>query len=254
MHKEKLYKILLLAIVLFLMLLFLELVFRKMFLDTAYVPSKEIQKTQSLLKLHPRIGYLWKKTIGYDSGTILKWRDQAPTVLSTDSIGFKNPPEAIQAREEGKQIDIIGLGDSFIHDASGVFYLHFRANNMFYYNMAMHRQSPPQYNIILDDYVKIENPDFVIYGLHETDFKEARDFENWKRSGIDWFTYHSGTWCGPPLNNNRIKRFFIKNLKGSYAFYRLFVARLEEKGIYREKSLNDDDRAGAGPDKIYSYI
>lgn len=31
---------------------------------------------------------------------------------------------------------------------------------------------------------------------------------------MDWFTYHSGTWCGPPIETGNLKRVAKRNLRG----------------------------------------
>ena len=84
----------------------------------------------------------------------------------------------------------------------------------------MHRQGPPQYNRILESYAVALKPDMVIYGLYENDFFETLDFEAWLNSGEDWFTYHSGYWCGPASDIPVTVRLFRRYLKGCYSGYR----------------------------------
>ena len=62
----------------------------------------------------------------------------------------------------------------------------------------MHRHSPPQYNRILEQYALALEPRWLLYGISENDYADASDFQAWERSGLGWFEYHSGTWCGPP--------------------------------------------------------
>ncbi len=126
-----------------------ELFLRARFGESPYAPGEQLRKVQSYLRLHPTIGFRWKANIDTGDGVRLPWADQIVEPLSTDEVGFRNLPQAIAARNE-RTIDIIGLGDSFVHDAAYVFHEFFWDRGLFYYNMAMHRQCPPQYNLILD--------------------------------------------------------------------------------------------------------
>jgi len=213
---------------------------RHVFSDTAYVPGKEVLRAQSFLKLHPRLGYLWQENISSQKNIVLKWNDVINPPLSTDARGFWNPLQAIQDYQKGKHINVIGLGDSFVHNAAPVLYSRFKSKGIFYYNMAMCRYSPPQYNIILEEYALAEKPDYIIYGLHASDFYEVADFEAWQDSTLDWFTFHSGTFCGPPQPLDPFKRYFFNHLKGTYALYRLAASQWEH--FFRVKQASGTDQ------------
>jgi hypothetical protein len=217
---QRLLRILLAAFAIALPIASAEFFLRTRFAETPFVPGSRLLKVQSYLRLHPTLGFLWKGDIAYDDGVLLPWRDQVVVPLSTDSAGFRNHPRAIAALEGKRQVDVIGLGDSFLHDCAYIFHDLFEQSGFFYYNMAMHRHSPPQYNLILEQYAAALRPRWVVYAVFENDFREAVDFERWKASGIDWFSYHSGTWAGPPVDASRLGRLMRRSFRGGYGFYR----------------------------------
>jgi hypothetical protein len=51
------------------------------------------------------------------------------------------------------------------------------------------------------------------------------DYEDWRRSGLDWFAFHSGVWAGPAGSPDRAERWFRRNLRGLYSVYRMAKAR-----------------------------
>jgi hypothetical protein len=169
------------------------------------IQNQEVQKVQSLLRPDPIVGYLWQPNLSEPAGTF-KWADQVPQDLTTDGNGFFNDAKAISMAASGRRVDLLGLGDSFLHDAAKTFFSFFEQESLFYYSLAMHRHSPPQYNLILRDHAARYKPSWIIYGIYENDFDETEDFENWQRSGLDWFAFHSGTWAGRPLGGNLITR------------------------------------------------
>jgi hypothetical protein len=224
-----------------------ELFLRSRFGDTPYVPGPRLLAVQSQLALHPEVGFLWKGDIDASDGILLPWNDQIVEPLSTDPDGFRNPPRAIAWRAEGRRVNVIGLGDSFVHDAATVFHDLFGRRGLFYYNMAMHRHSPPQYNRILEAYALPQQPDWVVYGVFENDFREAIDFEQWRASGRDWFSYHSGTWAGPPVGASAWARGVRRLLPGAYGFTRSLTSasrRRREQGRYEQEI----------PGNVVSYV
>lgn len=148
------------------------------------------------------------------------------SILTTDDNGFLNHPTAIVNNAAGKRIGVVGLGDFFIHGAAYPFTEFFEQRGIVYYNPAMHRQGPPQYNRILESYAVALKPDMVIYGLYENDFFETLDFEAWLNSSEDWFTYHAGYWCGPASDIPVTVRLFRRYLKGCYSGCRSVRLRL----------------------------
>jgi hypothetical protein len=162
-----------------------------------------IATSQRHLVLHPDVGYLWGKNLHVMFAEHERWLDTKaegidPEPITTDGEGFFNHPAAIREMKK-RNPDIIGVGDSFMHDGAAVMYNAFAQKGIFYYSMAMHRHCPPQYNLILARYVIQYHPKHVIYGVYENDLPETIDFREWQKSGMDWFKFHSGTWCGPPI-------------------------------------------------------
>jgi SGNH hydrolase-like domain, acetyltransferase AlgX len=230
-------RVLLLTFGLLVSVLLVEAGGRYVFAGTPYVPGKELQFVQSLLQPQSELGYLWQGNLTLDDKILVHWYDQEPDPLCTDADGFRNHPAAIEARHAGAPMDIIGIGDSFIHDAAYVFHEEFARTGRSYYGMAMHRHCPPQYDIILKKYALPTRPRAVIYGLFENDVAETEDFEAWQRSGLDWFTYHSGYWCGPPRDDLT----WGANLRGIYALWRYLSAgaRAQQRGAayFRQGAL-----------------
>ena len=200
--------------------------------------AREIGNVQSLLTAHPTLGYLWKSNLSMPVGTAT-WADQVPRALTTDATGFFNNPSAISRRLANEHINIIGLGDSFVHDAANTFYEFFDRHSLFYYSMAMHRHSPPQYNIILRDYATPLRPDWIIYALYENDFYEAEDFQAWTESGMDWFAFHSGTWAGRPIGVGAVARLTQRHIPG---LRQRFLMAAERFGFVRGLRVKNGER------------
>ena len=105
--------------------------------------------------LNDDVGFLWQPNQSFTVAEKDRWlntkREGIPPEppLIIDEYGFPNNPAAIEALKTNTP-DIIGLGDSFIHNGANLFFRFFKNQGYFYYNMAMHRQCPPQYNAILD--------------------------------------------------------------------------------------------------------
>jgi len=197
-----------------------EILLRFKFSDTAYVPGKKIKKIQAYLALKKNIGYLWKPNLHLNTKKEFDEKGIGEEILTTDKYGFRNTIAAISQLNNGKPPDVIGLGDSFMHNAAYVFYNVLKTRKLFYYNMAMFRQCPGQYNLILKKYALKYKPKIIIYGVSNNDPLDLKDFIKWKKSGLDWFTYHSSTWCGPAIDLNPVKRFIKSTFRGWYAFYR----------------------------------
>lgn len=191
-----------------------EFTLRFRYAEPLRTPSDEILAIQPHLRLDPRIGFTWNADVSADGNIVFEVADAEFKPLSTDPLGFINAPEAIAARAAGGPVDIIGLGDSFVEHAAHSFYTFFAVQGFTYYSMAIHRQAPPQYNIILEDNGLPLDPKWIVYGLFENDFRETEDFYSWKASGLDWFTFHSGTWCGAPLAQTALARFKDEHFSG----------------------------------------
>ena len=191
-----------------------EFLLRLRYAEAPRTPTEEVLAIQRHLKLHPKIGFTWNANVLPEDNVVLTVSDVDFAPLSTGAYGFINSPQAIKERGLGRAVDIIGLGDSFMELAAHEFHRYFDANGFAYYGLAMHRQAPPQYTAILKEYALPLQPDWIVYGLFENDFEETQDFQNWERSGLDWFSFHSGTWCGPSLATSSLFRFKDKHLRG----------------------------------------
>jgi hypothetical protein len=166
-----------------------------------YMPGREIREVQPYLKIDPVLGFLWKENLDSSDNVRFTWGDQEPCLLSTDQWGFINSPEAIAEQKAKKKVEIIGLGASFMQGASSAFYDFFSLHGLLYYNMATHRHTLPQFNDALKRNALPIRPSWIIYELNEASPSLINDYLAWKRSGLDWFTYHSGTWSGPPKSS-----------------------------------------------------
>ena len=209
-----------------LILLLAEPLLRLRYAEPRRTATPEILAIQRHLQLHPAIGFTWNANVAPEQNIVLKVSDVEFRPLSTDKFGFMNHPDAIARQAAGEAVDIIGLGDSFIEHASHNFYEFFNSHGLTYYGMAVHRQAPPQYNVILQQNALPLRPKWVLYGLFENDFMETADFDHWRSSGLDWFTFHSGTWCGPPVATNALARFKDRYLMGYGGLYRVLHARV----------------------------
>ena len=202
-----------------------EFVFRHRYGHMLYNPRAEVRAVQQYLTLDPKIGFKWLPNISAERGIRFDINDMTTPALSTDTFGMMNSPAAIAQMASGSAIDVVGLGDSFMEMAAPKFHDRFKQSGMTYYSLAIHRQCPIQYTAILKAWGAPLKPSVVVYGIFENDFQESADFENWKASGLDWFTYHSGTWCGPPIGDNKFARLMRTAARGWYTFTRV----LEEK-------------------------
>jgi len=246
--KAKLASLLLFAVTCAICLVAVEFVLRWRYPDKPAAVTEEVRQVQAHLKLHPKLGYTWKENIALGDNIVLKVSDTQLDTLSTDRWGFINPPEAIAGEQSGNAVGVIGLGDSFMEHGSFLFRTLFKQAGLAYYNMAIHRQCPPQYNIILNDYALPKKPTWIIYGLFENDFDETEDFERWTTSGMDWFTYHSGTWCGRPVTASSFERFVHSVTPGYYVTYRRALEKLKWDNPRISKSLATD------PAKVADYV
>lgn len=217
----------LLAFSTFLAVALMEFVLRRRYEDRVfYKPRPEVLFIQAHLERDPTLGFTWRKNVRSQEDVVIRNSDVEPIVLTTDECGFWNPPDAIDNRLAAKVVDVVGLGDSFIEHAAFAFVEKFREKGLSYYNQAIHRQCPLQYNQILNRYVLPLSPRYVIYGVFENDFSECQDFQEWRASGKDWFRYHGGFWCGPPLGLSPIEQIAKTYFRGFYSFERIMTARV----------------------------
>lgn len=173
-----------------------------------------VAEVMPLLRPDARLGFTWEPKISAGRSIVFNNADIVYEPLTTDEFGVWNAPEAIARRMADEPVQVLGLGDSFMEMAAPGFHRAFAKHEWFYYSLAIHRQAPPQYLRFLQDPGIAMNPDIVLVGLFENDFLETEDFDAWTQSGMDWFTYHSGTWFGPPPVADPLRRFAHSWLRG----------------------------------------
>lgn len=220
-----------------------ELLLRWRYAEAVRTPSEDVRAIQAYLQLHPELGFTWRENVSADEGVVFNVQDVEFEPLSTDAGGFINPPEAIRRRNAGERPRVIGVGDSFMEHAAHVFYELFAAEDIFYYNLAIHRQAPPQYTHVVGSIAAPLQPQWIIYGIFENDFAEMEDYDRWKKSGLDWFAFHSGTWCGPPLSTTPAGRLYKQHLRGFDGLFRVIRTRVRgERMSVRGPSDKSVDR------------
>lgn len=172
--------------------------FRYRFGPAGYRPRPEVLRIQEYLVAQPDYGFTWRPNISADEGIVFDVADVEYEPLSTDADGFINHPDAVGLESAA----IVGLGDSFVEHAAHIWFELFRDAGFSYRNLAMHRTAPPQYAKVFEMHGEDLNPRWIVVGLFENDFSESWDYDKWLRSDLDWFEYHSGTWCGPPIDES----------------------------------------------------
>lgn len=213
-----------------------------------YEPSQEILAIQQHQREHPELGFLWKPSIDTTDEVVVAWGDIPAGELTTGRFGFANSPSAIDMLRAGTPVDIVGVGASYMGGAQGLFHEYMALNGYYYYNMAHGRFTLPQYNIALERYAVELDPTWVVYGLNEVSFTLIPDFEGWRGSGLEWFDYHNGTWCGP----TRKTGFPHDQLRPHPRLYRVYQSVI--------KSLLGGSAIGAKPspeemvDKTFGYV
>ncbi len=187
-----------------------EALFRYRFGPSGYNPPAAVWRIQEQLTTRPDYGFAWRANIRAEDQIVFNFADIEFLPLSTDANGFINHPDA----ESGRDVDVLGMGDSFIEHAAHYWFEIARARGLDYHSMALHRTAPPQYARIFEAHGHTVNPEWIVIGLFENDFSETTDFNRWTESGMDWFTYHSGTWAGPPVDTSLRARIFNGPLQG----------------------------------------
>jgi hypothetical protein len=213
----------------------------------AYRAPAEILAIQQHQRIHRDLGFLWEPNIDTSDNVVIQWGDAPAGALCTDEFGFVNTAEAIAGRRAGMPVDIVGVGASYMGGAQGLFHEYFDLKGLSYYNLANNRFTIPQYNIALKAYALPMKPRWVVYGLNEVSFLMIDDFGAWKKSGKDWFAFHSGCWCGPPIRTgfpyDQLREINKPLLGLSAAIERkLFPSSLTDLSEARKKHLADATR------------
>lgn len=208
-----------------------EFIFRHRYGHMFYNPRPAVQAVQQYLTLDTVIGFKWQSDISAERDIRFGINDMTTPPLSTDSFGVINSPDAKKQYAAGGSFDVVGVGDSFMEMAAAPFHERFKQAGYSYYSLAIHRQCPPQYNAQFTAYAADLQQSILLYGLFENDFDETQDFQSWQKSGLDWFTYHSGTWCGPPIGVGVCERFLRTHARGWYAFARVLDAKYRGENL-----------------------
>jgi len=203
-----------------------EFVFRKRYVEPVREATPLILEIQQYLELDSVIGFRWKPNIDASEGIVFEDGDAVAYPLSTDHLGFINSPQAKADIEAGKRPNIIGVGDSFLEHGAHVLTEYFAEHDLVYRNMAMHRTSPPQFTDVVEAHALPLKPNLIVYSIYENDFQEVADYMNWEDSGLDWFTFHSGTWCGPPLAASATERRADAWVPGYRSVYQIVESRI----------------------------
>ena len=136
-----------------------------------------VKKTNQELKEHPLLGYT------YPPGDI------RPDGQQIDQFGMPNPPEALRWND----VDIVGVGDSYVQAANKVFLEQFGAHHLRYHSLALFGYGPPSYNILMKEYGSKLSPDVFLYFTYlGNDPGDTRRFESWQASGKGWYEFNGG--------------------------------------------------------------
>ena len=159
--------------------------------------SDAVSKAMNNLNLDSELGFRFKPSLVIPKPQ-KGWLDQKPRELRTDKNGFHNQTNNMIDLNGTQNLDILSVGDSFMYGASDIFKDFFNKKNLTFYNLAMFRYGPPQYNIVIKKYGLELQPKVIIYGIFENDFYDTYDFEDWSKSNLDWFSYHNGNFFQYP--------------------------------------------------------
>jgi len=209
----------------------------------------DIALLDSFVIPHPRCGFVWRPSIDTADNVVLQWGDLPSGALSTDRFGFINTPGAIALEKAGTPIDVIGVGASYMGGAAGTFHEYFWLKGLFYYNMAQGRYTLPLYNRVVTDLALPLKPRRILYGLNEVSHLLIDDCERWDKSGQDWMTFHSGSWCGPAIRSG----FPYDQLRRWKPVFALYVAI--ERTVVKKQMAQLDERQKTGlVEKSFGYI
>jgi len=171
---------------------------------------------QSLFMTDPELGY----RIRPDFVTGRKRVGSSWVEIKTDSCGFFN-----QDYDASHPCDVACVGDSFVappwpnilQDISKLRVAGF----------GVPAYSPPQYSIVVRRYALPLRPKVLLYCLYVNDAVESARFEDWKRSGLDWFTFRGRDWFGitPSHPGRMLVEEWLLRCSRIYALWRFAGAR-----------------------------
>lgn len=120
-----------------------------------------------------------------EHGQVEGWR------VCTDAWGFNN-----QNFDPDGQYDVAVAGDSFVAEAWPQ--LMIDRHGVSAATFGVPGYSPGQYAIVIRRYALKLHPRAVLFCIYQNDAIDCAVFEEWKASGLDWFTFKGGLWFGAP--------------------------------------------------------
>ena len=149
-----------------------------------------LSRCSEAMILDGELGYRYRPDLDVDYQCDLR---RPPVRLVTDAQGFRNRAPLAKA-------DAVVLGDSFADQAYPVWVEAFAARGLVLYNLATQRYATPHYPLAYRRYGGEKDAPFTVVAFSMNDFWELLDFEGWRESGLDWFTFHGGTYGGEPID------------------------------------------------------
>jgi len=158
---------------------------------------------QSILTTDPQLGYKQRPNF---VTTRIRPTDHAKFEIRTDAWGFFNPD-----CDSSEPYDVACVGDSFaavpwsaiLQDKTGLRVASF----------GVPAYSPPQYTIVVRRYAVKLKPKVLLYCLYVNDAVESVGYEEWKKSGMDWFTFKGAAWFGfrsPHTGRLLVKEYLLR--------------------------------------------
>ena len=147
---------------------------------------------QSFLTPDPELGYRQKPNVVMIPArpTVGESGDPAAGEVRTDRWGFLNAD-----LDPSQPYDVACVGDSFV--VTGWTLLLREKTGLRLANFGVPSYAPPQYSIVLRRYALKLKPKVILYCLYMNDALESVAYEQWKKSGMDWFRFKGGLWFGP---------------------------------------------------------
>lgn len=159
-----------------------------------------VRNTSKDLQEHPLLGYR------YPPLKVLNSIEQA------DEFGMPNVTGALQ----WPSVEVVGIGDSYVHIANRVFFERFKQKNLRYHSLALFGYGPGTYNILMREYGFTLRPKVYLYFVYVgNDPGDVRRHERWLASGKSWYDFNGGYFM--PIERT-----------GYFWGWRLFLGRAKE--------------------------
>ena len=141
---------------------------------------------QSILIADPELGYRIRPNF-----TMLQKRPSDSTIVETktDSDGFLN-----YDYDSSHPCDVACVGDSFVAPPWPNILQSITGLKVAGFGVPAY--SPPQYTIVVGRYAVKMKPKVLFYCIYVNDAVESVGYDDWKKSGMDWFTFKGSAWFG----------------------------------------------------------